>query len=87
MYRKILVSVIVALTVFNIVCGIVLYKTETDAMICMLPEVKGLCKARILRWRYDPVAKTCHKFVYGGCKGNKNNFKSYDNCMGLCAGK
>ncbi|KYB26494.1 Papilin-like Protein [Tribolium castaneum] len=86
MYRKMLVSVIVTLTIFEIVCGMPA-KTVNASIICQLPEVKGPCRALFWRWSYDPVTKTCHEFVFGGCKGNGNNFESYNDCMSVCAGE
>lgn len=41
---------------------------------CMLPVRKGVCRALIPRWNYDPATKTCKEFKFGGCDGNRNNF-------------
>ena len=28
------------------------------------------------RWHYNPATSACHQFTYGGCEGNKNNFRT-----------
>lgn len=33
---------------------------------CRLPMKRGLCRALLPRWRYDPVAKKCIEFKFGG---------------------
>lgn len=33
---------------------------------CRLPMKRGLCRALLPRWRYDPVAKNCIEFKFGG---------------------
>lgn len=33
---------------------------------CRLPMRRGLCRALMPRWHYDPVAKTCLEFKFGG---------------------
>ncbi|XP_055636645.1 kunitz-type serine protease inhibitor bitisilin-1 [Toxorhynchites rutilus septentrionalis] len=53
---------------------------------CKLPQRKGVCRALLPRWRYDPDSKTCHEFTFGGCDGNANNFMSYEKCMETCKG-
>ncbi|XP_065078495.1 kunitz-type serine protease inhibitor taicotoxin-like [Ochlerotatus camptorhynchus] len=53
---------------------------------CKLPVRKGVCRALLPRWRYDPESKTCHEFTFGGCDGNANNFLTYEKCMDTCNG-
>ncbi|CRK90662.1 CLUMA_CG004363, isoform A [Clunio marinus] len=53
---------------------------------CRLPMKRGLCRALLPRWRYDPITRTCSEFKFGGCDGNANNFKSRSECMEQCAG-
>jgi hypothetical protein len=33
---------------------------------CRLPMKRGLCRALLPRWRYDPITKTCSEFKFGG---------------------
>ena len=39
---------------------------------CELPRVSGPCEGYYPRWGYDPKAKSCQQFIYGGCLGNNN---------------
>lgn len=51
---------------------------------CMLPVRKGVCRALIPRWNYDPATKTCKEFKFGGCDGNGNNFSTRKQCLEMC---
>ncbi|XP_016318283.1 kunitz-type protease inhibitor 1b [Sinocyclocheilus anshuiensis] len=53
---------------------------------CTDPAVVGPCRASFPRWYYDPLNKKCHRFTYGGCDGNENNFETSDKCMDNCSG-
>ncbi|CAO1412411.1 unnamed protein product [Diamesa hyperborea] len=53
---------------------------------CVLPMRRGLCRALLPRWRYDPISKTCIEFKFGGCDGNANNYKTQADCMEDCTG-
>ncbi len=55
--------------------------------ICSLPKEVGLCKALIPRYYYNTKTRKCEKFYYGGCGGNKNNFKTLSQCNGKCPPK
>nr|XP_020480304.1 kunitz-type protease inhibitor 1-like isoform X2 [Monopterus albus] len=46
----------------------------------------GPCRASHTRWYYDPLNKKCHRFTYGGCDGNQNNFEKEDRCRTECDG-
>ncbi|KAL1444327.1 hypothetical protein MTO96_045575 [Rhipicephalus appendiculatus] len=53
--------------------------------VCHRPPYSGPCRADFTRFYYDAKTKTCHKFVYGGCSSNGNNFESQNDCMAACA--
>ncbi|KAL3188602.1 hypothetical protein MRX96_022604 [Rhipicephalus microplus] len=59
------------------------------------PSVKGACKRMAdkgdcsevhARWFYDVKTGNCLPFVYTGCGGNRNRFKSHEICMKVCSG-
>ncbi|CAD5117200.1 DgyrCDS5994 [Dimorphilus gyrociliatus] len=60
-------------------------KMENLTNICSKPSDSGECMAAHTRWFYNATADQCSHFVYFGCQGNKNNFKSYSVCMNVCA--
>ncbi|KAH0999610.1 hypothetical protein HUJ04_006003 [Dendroctonus ponderosae] len=47
---------------------------QGDELVCL----KG-------RWHFDASALTCVQFVYGGCRGNQNNFLTFEECLNTCA--
>ncbi|NXN38039.1 SPIT2 inhibitor, partial [Rhinoptilus africanus] len=51
---------------------------------CVAPRVTGPCRAAFPRWFYAPANRTCQQFIYGGCRGNKNNFQSQEECLSRC---
>jgi hypothetical protein len=44
----------------------------------------GPCRGQFNRWFFDPVAKECREFVYGGCHGNENRFATRESCEQRC---
>jgi len=44
----------------------------------------GPCKAFFRMWYFDLVTKSCQPFVYGGCSGNDNRFKTIEDCQNMC---
>ncbi|RCN30022.1 Kunitz/Bovine pancreatic trypsin inhibitor domain protein [Ancylostoma caninum] len=58
--------------------------TSSEEDTCSQPIEVGPCKAMLKRYAYDNKKKRCVQFIYGGCKGNKNNFESMEECTRTC---
>jgi len=58
---------------------------RADANLCALPAETGRCKAYIPRYYFDQSTGTCERFIFGGCGGNGNNFKTLEECHNVCA--
>ena len=53
--------------------------------VCTLGKDPGLrCTDYTVRFYYNDNSLQCERFWYGGCGGNKNNFKSFDECRMNC---
>merc|ERR1719369_1959431 len=52
--------------------------------VCAQPAVQGNCKAKVNRFYFEPASGSCQKFVFGGCRGNRNNFRSLEECQEFC---
>ena len=48
------------------------------------PGVHGHCKAHFDKWTFNKGS--CTQFVYGGCGGNGNRFRSHSQCQAVCEG-
>ena len=53
--------------------------------ICLLPRVAGPCYAYFPRYFYNSLTKRCERFIYGGCRGNANNFVTIQQCQRQCS--
>ncbi|XP_039212469.1 BPTI/Kunitz domain-containing protein-like [Crotalus tigris] len=58
--------------------------SKTNAAICKLRLKKGPCKSVLIRFYFNKRTGRCEYFIYGGCKGNKNNFLTWTECMMKC---
>ncbi|XP_059931843.1 kunitz-type protease inhibitor 2 isoform X1 [Gadus macrocephalus] len=54
------------------------------AHLCGVAPAVGPCRAALPRWYYNSDTHTCQSFIYGGCRGNKNNYGSQENCKVAC---
>ncbi|GFR10825.1 amyloid beta A4 protein, partial [Trichonephila clavata] len=52
--------------------------------VCSLPRLYGNCAGMFSRWYFEDLEKRCYNFVFSGCGGNKNNFKTHKACMRKC---
>jgi hypothetical protein len=52
--------------------------------VCKLPKDSGPCYAYIRSWFHNPQTDRCEPFVYGGCMGNGNNFRTKEACEAAC---
>lgn len=70
-------------------CAIIIYHNffTIGCNRCLLQPVRGPCRSRIKRFYYHVAKRNCYSFIFGGCKGNGNNFKSYGECMKACRPK
>ncbi|XP_070970882.1 tissue factor pathway inhibitor 2-like [Oncorhynchus clarkii lewisi] len=54
--------------------------------VCLLQVDVGPCKVYLQRYHYNTFTQQCEEFIYGGCQGNANNFKSFLACQIACFG-
>ena len=74
-------------------CGVKLHNNfQLNALVsfyiitdkCSFPKFTGHCNANLDRWFYNMETGVCEEFVYGGCRGNMNNFESFEECEQSC---
>ena len=52
--------------------------------LCNLKKHPGRCFAAIPRVFFNKKTGLCEHFTFGGCGGNKNNFKTIADCEKTC---
>ncbi|XP_057657573.1 spondin-1 [Diorhabda carinulata] len=57
---------------------------NTAKVVCMQDGDPGPCQGYFNRWWFDATKLKCFPFIYGGCRGNRNNFLTEDQCMDTC---
>ncbi|XP_031341557.1 papilin isoform X1 [Photinus pyralis] len=62
-----------------------LISNETKSTICRLPLDVGPCEGGYYKHYYfDDFRGECASFIYSGCGGNFNNFKTFQACLDFC---
>ncbi|KAL1429688.1 hypothetical protein MTO96_015856 [Rhipicephalus appendiculatus] len=46
---------------------------------------RGPCDQNITRWWYSSNSHGCYPFLFGGCRPQKNNYRSCRRCMKECS--
>ncbi|XP_067942909.1 papilin-like [Watersipora subatra] len=54
------------------------------ASMCAMKADSGPCRSYIQRYYYNEDTQRCELFVYGGCLGNTNNFRTKYECENSC---
>ncbi|XP_064460569.1 kappaPI-actitoxin-Avd3d-like [Ornithodoros turicata] len=54
--------------------------------VCRLRYDPGPCKMYFPRYYYDLASRSCRQFIYSGCSGNRNNFRTLQECSNACRG-
>lgn len=52
--------------------------------LCALKDNPGPCKAMKDRYFFSVDTGRCELFEYGGCRGNRNNFETLEECEETC---
>ncbi|KAG8181902.1 hypothetical protein JTE90_026060 [Oedothorax gibbosus] len=53
--------------------------------LCELEAETGMCRGYFPRYFFNKASGKCERFIYGGCGGNENNFKTLSECHDNCA--
>ncbi|XP_046817406.1 spondin-1 [Vespa crabro] len=60
------------------------FDMATAKVVCMEEVDVGPCRGYFQRWAFDPRKLMCVPFGYGGCRGNRNNFLTPEECNLTC---
>ena len=51
---------------------------------CTFSPDPGNCRAFIPSFFFNSTSQLCEQFIYGGCQGNPNRFKTIEECLNDC---
>ncbi|CAL7936929.1 unnamed protein product [Xylocopa violacea] len=60
------------------------FDMATAKVVCMEEADPGPCRGYFQRWAFVPQKLMCVPFGYGGCRGNRNNFLTAEECNNTC---
>ncbi|KAL3196089.1 hypothetical protein MRX96_015633 [Rhipicephalus microplus] len=76
--------VVLVAALFVLETGIVLVKAQRRQSFCTLLPSSGNCYSHYVLYFYDTMFRRCRRFVYGGCGGNANRFRTLRICRRIC---
>ncbi|XP_022308960.2 kunitz-type protease inhibitor 1-like [Crassostrea virginica] len=60
------------------------YWTSKRGDPCLSSRDPGPCRGSCPRYYFDSSDFTCKKFTYGCCGGNRNNYRTLEDCLDTC---
>lgn len=60
------------------------FDMATAKVVCMEEVDVGPCRGYFQRWAFNVQKLMCVPFGYGGCRGNRNNFLTAEECNNSC---
>uniref|UniRef100_A0A3B3UBT0 BPTI/Kunitz inhibitor domain-containing protein n=1 Tax=Poecilia latipinna TaxID=48699 RepID=A0A3B3UBT0_9TELE len=55
--------------------------------VCLLAKNSGGCRKPSVVWFHDARTGRCARFLYNGCGGNQNRFRTRERCEEMCVTK
>ncbi|CAB3989204.1 tissue factor pathway inhibitor isoform X1 [Paramuricea clavata] len=59
-------------------------KNTCKDRVCSMKKKPGPCWGYLLRYYYNNSSGKCETFIYGGCQGNRNRFRTMQECQKKC---
>lgn len=70
---------------FSFISHLVSFRTNSFIpVVCLEDHEVGECQGSFNRWYFDNRKFMCLPFIYSGCRGNKNNFITLEDCHHSC---
>ncbi|XP_015206389.1 kunitz-type protease inhibitor 1a [Lepisosteus oculatus] len=66
--------------------NILVLTPEQSENHCLAPMKIGPCRGSFPRWYYNAANQKCKDFLFGGCKENRNNYLTEQDCLNACDG-
>lgn len=83
-FKLLILITIFSLNLFKIY-GLYNSPYNDDIAICKEPVDSGSCTTGATkRFYFDEEHQTCRAFIYTGCGGNRNRFKTFESCINTC---
>ncbi|CAI4228287.1 unnamed protein product [Auanema sp. JU1783] len=57
---------------------------QNSEEICQEPKSEGQCGGTFPRYWYNSNTTQCERFIFTGCKGNRNQFETDEECQRIC---